>query len=67
MAFLTAYGEKLDPARPLPEYPRPQMVRDSYLNLNGLWRYAITREAQPPGEWDGEIVVPFSPESPSPV
>ena len=61
---MTAYGEKLDPTRPLPEYPRPQMVRDSYLNLNGVWRYAITREARPPADWDGDIVVPFSPESP---
>ncbi len=48
---------------PLPEYPRPQLVRDSYLNLNGRWRYAVTRSTRQPVGWDGEILVPFSPES----
>lgn len=61
--MLTRHGEKLDKAHPLPEYPRPQLLRDSYLNLNGVWRYAITREAAPPEEWDGGIVVPYCPES----
>ena len=46
----------------LPEYPRPQLQRDSYLNLNGVWRYAITASAAPPETWDGDILVPFSPE-----
>lgn len=51
---------------PLPEYPRPQLVRDSYLNLNGPWRYAITTKTiGRPSTWDGEIIVPFSPETPS--
>ena len=31
---------------PLPEYPRPAMRRDSYENLNGLWKYAITQTAE---------------------
>lgn len=61
--MLTPWGEALDPARPLPEYPRPQMVRDSYLNLNGPWSYAITKSAQKPQRADGTILVPFSPES----
>lgn len=61
--MLTPWGETLDPARPLPEYPRPQLARDSYLNLNGPWSYAITRSAQRPDSADGEILVPFSPES----
>ena len=41
-AMLTAWGEKLDKNNILPEYPRPQMRRDSYYNLNGEWDYAIT-------------------------
>ena len=39
------------------------MVRDSYLNLNGPWSYAITTSAQKPAQADGTILVPFSPES----
>ena len=45
------------------EYPRPQMVRDSFINLCGTWQYAITGSARRPQSWDGEINVPFSPES----
>ena len=61
--MLTPWGETLDRSAPLPEYPRPQMVRDSYLNLNGLWSYAITKTPQRPAQADGTILVPFSPES----
>ena len=60
--MLTPWGESLNTAAPLPEYPRPQMVRDSYLNLNGPWSYAITKTPQRPQKADGTIVVPFSPE-----
>ena len=62
--MLTAWGEKLDRDAPLPEYPRPQLRRDSFLNLNGRWQYAIRpiREGQP-AAFDGEIIVPYSPES----
>jgi len=61
---LTRWGRDLDPDRPLPEYPRPQLVRPdaTWQNLNGRWRYAFAGE-QRPQEWDGEIVVPFSPET----
>ena len=61
--MLTPWADTLDRAQPLPEYPRPQMVRDSYLNLNGPWSYAITTSAQKPAQADGTILVPFSPES----
>ena len=46
--MLTPWADTLDRAQPLPEYPRPQMVRDSYLNLNGPWSYAITTSASKP-------------------
>jgi hypothetical protein len=49
----------------LAEYPRPQLVRGGWLSLNGWWDYAITpASAPPPGEFDGRILVPFSPEAP---
>ena len=46
----------------LMEYPRPQMVRDSYINLNGEWDLRISSEY---GStiYDGKIIVPFSPEA----
>lgn len=59
----TVWGEKLTD-KPLQEYPRPQFVRNSYINLNGLWDYAITKKDAVPTEYDGKILVPFSPESP---
>ena len=40
--LMTPWGEHLDENCILTEYPRPQMRRDSYLNLNGRWEYAIT-------------------------
>lgn len=62
--LLTPWGESLDVEHPLPEYPRPQLRRDSYVNLNGPWDYAFRIAATEPKEWDGRIVVPFSPEAP---
>lgn len=68
--LLTVWGEALDRDHPLPEYPRPQLVRSSYVNLDGVWRYAIAKGAERcaaypdrPTRWDGKIVVPFAPES----
>lgn len=60
--MLTVWGETLDRNLVLQEYPRPQMKRNSYLNLNGIWEYAITETQDTPKKYDGEIVVPFSPE-----
>ncbi len=61
--MLTPWGERLDKNNVLKEYPRPQLKRESYLNLNGIWDYAITETADIPRHFDGEILVPFSPES----
>ena len=63
--LLTRWGRALDPEHVLQEYPRPHLVRDSYLNLNGWWDYAITPASAPPStRYDGRILVPFSPEAP---
>ena len=59
--IMTEWAASIDPAAPLPEYPRPQMVRPDWQNLNGLWDYAITaKEAPQPDAFDGEILVPFA-------
>ena len=63
MPLMTQWGEAVDRLHPLSEYPRPQLKRESYLNLNGLWEYAITDSDDLPDVFDGEILVPFSPES----
>ena len=39
--IMTEWGENIDPNNVLPEYPRPQLVRGEWINLNGLWDYAI--------------------------
>ncbi|MGV3589962.1 MAG: glycoside hydrolase family 2 protein [Adhaeribacter sp.] len=60
------WAEKVDPAKTLPEYPRPQMVRENWLNLNGLWDYALQPKSQQenkPTAFAGKILVPFPVES----
>ena len=49
--------------RPWQAYPRPQLRRDSWLNLNGLWEFAVQDTDQPPTRYDRTIRVPFCPES----
>ena len=61
--IMTVWGENLDPENVLPEYPRPQLVRDRWINLNGLWEYAITPVDAVPEKMDGHILVPFAVES----
>ena len=49
--------------QPLSEYPRPQFKRDSYICLNGYWEYAIRTIESIPDVFDGQILVPYSPEA----
>ena len=74
-SLTTVWGEALDPSNVLPEYPRPRMQRDNYVMLNGVWDYTIVPvdgeidveilvQQAIPSRWDGQIVVPFSPEAP---
>ena len=58
----TPWGERLDREHPLPEYPRPQLVRNSYLNLNGPWTYTVEDGEEYTRRRTGTIIVPFSPE-----
>jgi beta-galactosidase/beta-glucuronidase len=62
---MTRWAQEVSPDRqPLPEYPRPQLVREQWLNLNGMWDYAITAKgAAKPEHFDGKILVPFAPQS----
>ena len=58
------WTDDVDPGNLYPEYPRPQMARDNWVNLNGYWDYAIKGKGEnKPNEYDGEILVPFPAES----
>jgi hypothetical protein len=60
----TRWTSQVTPDNALPEYPRPQMVRPDWMNLNGLWEYAITTlDAPRPDSFPGRILVPFPLES----
>ena len=66
----TEWADAVNPKNVLPEYPRPMMVREDWLSLNGLWDYAVLPKGEgqvtdpdyPEGP-DGKILVPFSIES----
>ncbi|MBA4147253.1 MAG: glycoside hydrolase family 2 [Verrucomicrobia bacterium] len=61
---MTEWGEKVTPENAWSEYPRPQFVRERWMNLNGLWDYAIAPKIAPqPAKFDGQILVPFAVES----
>ncbi|MCK4999045.1 MAG: hypothetical protein KAS23_05905 [Anaerohalosphaera sp.] len=60
----TRWANEVSPENAHPEYPRPQMERSDWANLNGLWEYAITaKDAKQPTDFDGQILVPFCIES----
>lgn len=60
----TRWAAEVSPRNAHPEYPRPQLVRGSWKNLNGLWDYAITgADASQMPSPEGEILVPFAVES----
>lgn len=63
--IVTPWADKVDPKAPLPEYPRPQLVRNNnWKNLNGLWNYAITpKNESAPKNYQGSILVPYAVES----
>lgn len=61
---VTRWAGDVNPRSPLPEYPRPQLKRNQWQNLNGHWWYAIRPKLEKqPAKWDGRIVVPFPIES----
>ncbi|WP_402464364.1 LamG-like jellyroll fold domain-containing protein [Isoptericola aurantiacus] len=61
----TPWADDFDPANPLPEYPRPQLVRDDWENLNGYWDYTAAQAGDTPADasYDEQIVVPYAVES----
>ena len=61
--IMTEWASQVDPDNVLPEYPRPQLVRGEWQNLNGLWDYAITEKDAKPETYEGKILVPFAAES----
>ncbi len=63
--LITEWGAEVDAENAWTEYPRPQLQRDDWTNLNGHWDYTITPAATEttPEQWTGEILVPYSLES----
>ncbi len=71
--LLTPWGENLEATNLLTEHPHPQFERETYLTINGLWDFAVVDVGEnaaslwatmaPPQNFDGQIIVPFSPET----
>ncbi|MBM4000090.1 MAG: hypothetical protein FJ297_11235 [Planctomycetes bacterium] len=62
--IMTRWAKAIDPNKVYAEYPRPQLRREAWTNLNGLWRYAVVpKEDERPAEFPGSILVPFAIES----
>jgi hypothetical protein len=62
--LMTRWAAEVNPTNVHPEYPRPQLARSEWLNLNGLWDYAMTPStAEVPTRYEGQILVPFPVES----
>src|SRR5450756_1833725 len=60
----TPWTAKVTAEHALPAYPRPQLVRTKWTNLNGLWDYAIRPKAEDrPAQFEGKLLVPFAVES----
>ncbi len=60
----TRWAKQVSPSKVLPEYPRPQLIRKQWINLNGLWDYAITdKTATAADNFSGKILVPYPIES----
>ena len=58
--LMTKWAGQVDPTKTLQEYPRPQLVRSEWQNMNGLWDYAVTPlNVTKPTRYDGQILVPF--------
>lgn len=63
-ALVTKWGKAVTPENAWRSYPRPQRVRDRWMNLNGQWDYAIAKVGTPrPAQMQGKILVPFAVES----
>lgn len=64
--LMTKWAKEVSPTNVHQEYPRPQLVREKWTNLNGLWDYAVRSAGQgasAPDKYDGQILVPFPIES----
>lgn len=63
--LITKWGAEITAENAWTEYPRPQLRRKQWQNLNGHWDYAITSSEQTktPSDWTGKILVPFALES----
>jgi len=62
--LMTRWAKEVTPNNALPEYPRPQLVRSNWMNLNGLWNYSVlSKDDAQPSSFQGQILVPYPIES----